>query len=121
MAIADIADAERWIVQTTCNERWYRDQVDLHLADMELKLDPDSQELTTCPALFWQVEDCSFLIVKTGDKRFRCNFFYRDLQQYGTGIAEFDDINECAIALLRVQADHHSVRSGAFPDHSLDG
>lgn len=120
-AIADITDAERWIVQTTCNERWYRDQVELHPADVELKLSPDSEELATCPALFWQVEDCSFVIVKTGDKRFRCNFFYQDLQQYGTTTAEYDDISECAVALLRVQADHHSVRNGTFPDRAPVG
>ncbi|MDH3712707.1 MAG: hypothetical protein OET44_02540 [Gammaproteobacteria bacterium] len=119
MAIADITSAERWMVQTTCNER--RDQVELHPVDVELKLDPHSEELTSSPALFWQVEECSFVIVKTRGGRFRGNFFYQDLQQYGTGIPEYDDISECAVALLRVQADHRSVRSGAYRDRQPDG
>ena len=117
MPIADFTDAERWIIRTTCNERWYKDRVELHAADVELRLDPGSDVLTECPALFWQVGDCSFVIIKTGEGRFRCHFFYKDeLEQYGTGTNEYDDLAECAVALLRVQADHHSVRSGAYPN-----
>jgi len=33
-------------------------------------------------------------------------FFYRIHQQYGTGIEEYDEIEDCIISLLRVQADH---------------
>jgi len=117
MPIADFTSAERWIVQTPCNERWHRDAVELHPADMGLKLDPDSDELIDCPALFRQVGDCSFVIIKTGGVRFRCHILYQHkLEQYGTSVAGSDDIGECAVTLLRIRADHQSVRSGAYPD-----
>lgn len=112
----DFTDAERWIVQSACNERWYKDHVALHAADVELQLEAGSTALTECPALFWQVDNCGFVIIKTGSERFRCRFFYEDdLEQYGTGVTEYDDIADCAVALLRGQADHQSVRSGAYP------
>jgi len=117
MPIADFTRAEVAIVQTTCNQRWRGEAVDLHPADVEMTLDPESDARIRCPALFWQVGDCCFVITKTGDRRYRCNFLYQhELEQYGTGVDDYHDLGECAVALLRVQADHDSVRSGAFPN-----
>jgi hypothetical protein len=48
------------------------------------------------------------VVVKTGDRRYRCQFFYRIHQMYGTGIEEYDDLTECVVTLLQVQADHHA-------------
>ncbi len=38
----------------------------------------------------------------------RCQFFYRRRQMYGTGIPEYDDLAECVVSLLQVQADRHA-------------
>jgi hypothetical protein len=36
---------------------------------------------------------------------------------YGTGIEEYDDLSECVVSLLQVQADHRArERSGEDPD-----
>ena len=99
--IPDLTDVELWGIQSTVNERWKDQQVQLELADVELQLGKESSELTGCPAVFWHVKDCDFIVVKTGSQRFRCHFFYdKDLDQYGTGITEFDDIAECIVTLL---------------------
>lgn len=42
---------------------------------------------------------------KTGEPRYRCQFYYRVRQMYGTGEEEYDDLSECMVTLLQVQAD----------------
>ena len=38
--------------------------------------------------------------------RYRCQFYYRVHQMYGTGEEEYDDLSECMVTLLQVQADY---------------
>jgi len=101
----DFTDAEQWAVSTTLKERWPNQDIDLQLADVEIKIFPHERELTTCPALFWQVGETSFIIIKVGDRAYRSQFYYRGYQQYGTGKSEFDDIADCTTTLLQVHAD----------------
>ena len=103
--IKDITDAEHWAVSTTLKERWPGQDIDLQVADVEIKLYPHDRELTTCPALFWQVGDTSFILVKVGERTYRSQFYYKGYQQYGTGKTEFDDIADCITTLLQVHAD----------------
>lgn len=108
-AVPDITDAERWVVEATLNER-YGKPVEVQLADVELRLDPAVTTLTVCPAMVWKEQGCGFIISKVGDQRFRCQFFYSAREQYGTGKAEYDDLLECAVAVLKFQADHELKR-----------
>ena len=101
----DFTDAEQWAVSTTLKERWSNQDIELQLADVEIKMFPHDRELTTCPALFWQVGETSFIIIKVGDRAYRSQFYYRGYQQYGTGKSEFDDIADCTTTLLQVHAD----------------
>jgi len=106
--IPDFSETECWTLQTTLDERWGKESVELQLADAEIRLDPDDRELSVCPTAVWNVDGCGFALFKTGDKQYRCQFFYRGYQQYGTGIDEYNDIGECAVSLLQAQADHQS-------------
>ena len=110
--IPDITDTERWIIETTLKERYADNVPELQLADAEIRLSPADRELTTCPVFFWEADDCHFVIFKTGDRRYRCQFFYRGYQQYGTGVHEYDDLTECAVSLLQTQADHAARERG---------
>jgi hypothetical protein len=101
----DFTDAEQWAVSTTLKERWPNQDVDLQPADVEIKMFPHERELTTCPALFWQVGETSFIIIKVGDRAYRSQFYYQGYQQYGTGKSEFEDIADCTTTLLQVHAD----------------
>ncbi len=109
--IADFDSAERWVIESALKER-YGHIVPIELADSELKLDPDAPVLTACPTVFWSERGCNFLIFKTGEDRYRSQFFYSDEEQYGTGRAEFDELAECVGLLLKLQADHEKERQG---------
>jgi len=106
--IKDITDPEHWTVSTTIKERWPNQDIDVQLADVEIKLFPHSRELTVCPALFWQVGSTSFIIIKVGERNYRSQFYYKGFQQYGTGKPEFEDIADCVTTLLQVHADKES-------------
>jgi hypothetical protein len=115
--IPDFSDTELQTIQSATEQRWSKGEVELHLADVEMSLNSDDRSLTSCPAVFWQVSDCNFVVIKSAECRYRCQFFYNDsIEQLGTGIKEFDELAECVITLLRVQADHESVRSGTYPE-----
>ncbi len=103
--IKDITDTEHWAVSSTLKQRWPDQEVELQLADVEIKLYSHDRELTTCPALFWQVGETSFIIVKIAERTYRSQFYYRGYQQYGTGKSEFDEIADCVTTLLQVHAD----------------
>ncbi|HIP52582.1 MAG TPA: hypothetical protein EYH03_01040 [Chromatiales bacterium] len=109
--IPDIKESELWIIKTTLRERYGRD-VDIEIADAEVRLSPADRELSQCPLVFWKVDNCNFVVMKTGDRKYRCQFFYRGYQQYGTGIHEYDDLTECVVSLLQVQADHEAKERG---------
>ena len=119
--VPDYTEDERNIVLGTANARWRKDPVDIQLADVEVQLDPAKPGRTECPALFWLAGNCSFVIIKTGPDRYRGCFFYRELEQMGTGIEEYDDLQQCVLTLLQAQADHESVRSGTFPENNDSG
>lgn len=57
------------------------------------------------------------MVCKTGENKFRCQFFYSEAEQYGTGRDEYDDFGTCVLTLLQVQSDHErqlaNVSSGA--------
>lgn len=109
--IADITETERWIIDTTLQER-YGKPVEIQIADAEIRLTPSDRELSNCPVIYWNEDDCNFIIFKTGDRRYRCQFFYRGYQQYGTGVHEYDDLSECTVSLLQAQADHTAKERG---------
>ena len=107
--IADFAESELWIIRTTLRER-YGEPLEPLLADTELRLNPYSSELTPCPAACWEQHGCHFIVCKTGDSRYRSQFYYRVHQMYGTGVEEYDDLSECMVTLLQVQADYAASR-----------
>jgi len=109
--IADIKDSELWIIKTTIKERYGEDK-ELQLADGEIRLAPSDRELTSCPMVIWEADDCHFVIMKSGDRKYRCQFFYRGYQQYGTGVYEYDDLTECTVGLLQAQADYVAKERG---------
>jgi hypothetical protein len=109
--IADVTPSEEWIVQTTLRER-YGAPVSYALADAEIRLNPADRDVTSCPVIYWEHDGCNFILFKTGDRRYRCQFFFRGFQQYGTGVYEYDDLAECIVSLLQVQADYAARERG---------
>lgn len=110
-AAPDFTDLERDLVSELLYQRYLK-PVWPELADGELQLDPASDDLTVCPTLFWSERGASFAVCKVAEQRFRCQFFYADDEQYGTGNAEYDDLRNCVLTLLQVQADHEKQSAG---------
>ncbi len=106
--IPDFNGSEIWAIRTTLKERYGRD-IELQLADSEVKLDPAT--LTWCPTVYWEVTPVNFVIFKTAPERYRCQFFYNENEFYGTGIEEYDNISECVTTLLQMQADHDAHKN----------
>jgi len=118
--IADFTKTEIWTVESTLKERWGKDNgIEFQFADTDVRLSPSDRETAECPALIWQYEGCNFIIIKTGIQSYRCQFFYRGYQQYGTGVYEYDDIGDCIVSLLQVQSDHH--REQQIEEDNSDG
>lgn len=111
--ISDFTDPELDIIKDLLQLR-FKEAIEIHLADVELPLDPASNELTECPAVFWQARQCSFVVAKTAADEFRCQFFYEPSDQFSTGHSKFDDIGTCVSTLLQVQSDSEREREGVI-------
>ena len=109
--VSDFTEVERELVAALV-ERRYGTPVAVEPAEAELLLDPTQTGPTTCPTLYWSARAAHFVVCKTGDRRFRCQFFYADADHYGTGRDEYDDLEDCTLAVLRVQADHEKLSAG---------
>ena len=103
--IPDFTDAEQKLVSASLFER-YGKLVPLQLADSELQLDGLSEELTLCPTIYWAERGAQFVVCKVAPDRYRCQFFYSETEQYGTGHDEYNSLGDCVVTLLQVQSDH---------------
>jgi len=120
--IPEFDDGERWIVESALKER-YGKIVATQPAEVELRLAPGDATLTACPTLYWEARGAAFVLAKVGAACWRAMFFYPAEpggEQYGTGRAEYDDLADCVIALLRAQADHEKDRKGARTGTTAD-
>jgi hypothetical protein len=61
--------------------------------------------------VFWDYNKTSFVIIKVGERRYRCQFFGRDLEMFQPDKQDYDDVADCVVTLLQVQADHERRRS----------
>ena len=105
ITIKDFTQEQQEYVANLLEQR-YGKLVDLQLADSELQLNLDSDDLTLCPTLYWNERGAQFVVSKVGEDRYRCQFFYSEAEQFGTGHDEYDDIEKCVVTLLQVQSDH---------------
>jgi hypothetical protein len=112
--IPDFTAFEIETVQKTINER-FGQQMEIQFGDAEARLNPHSTDMTMCPVMLWKHDGCQFVIVKQGQHSYRPQFFYKVTEEYGTGVSQFSDMADCIIALLQVQADHHSEKKGDYP------
>jgi len=115
-AIPDFTESEQKRVSTLLFKR-YGKLLSLQLADSELQLGANPGELTLCPTIYWNERGAHFVVCKVSASHYRCQFFYSDADQYGTGHDEYADLEDCVSTLLQVQSDHErqlsNVSSGA--------
>ncbi len=109
--ITDFTDSELKLVNHTLFERYGR-MVALQTADAEIQLNPESEDLTLCPVIYWEERGAHFVVFKLDASLFKAQFFYNETTQYGTGKESFDSLGDCVITLLQVQADHEQQMQG---------
>ena len=109
--IPDFTDHELWLIRSTTDERYGKGKIELMQVDVELRLSPADKELTLCPAIYWEDNDCKFILAKvdynkrTGVRKYRSQFFYRNYQHYGEAEDEiaYVDLGDCVVNLLKLQ------------------
>lgn len=109
--IPDYTETELDMIRTLLKQR-YKEDIEVHLADAEVRLDPRSGDLTECPAAYWYARECNFVIVKSGASEYRCQFFHDPGDQFGTGRPQYSGLEECVTALLQAQSDHERAGQG---------
>ncbi len=114
MTIPAFSASDLKLVQATLKERFgaAADQVEIKEAETEIRLSPADRELTLCPALFWIVGDCAFVVSRTGQAAYRAMFYYSVKDRFGTGQEEYDNLGDCLITLLKVQEEEQARRDG---------
>ena len=102
--IPDFTARERNLVSQTLLER-FGHAVPLLPVEAELQLNLLKEEFAMCPSIMWKENGAYFIVFKTGDERFRCQFYYNEATQFGTGKDEFDNLGDCVVTLLQVHTD----------------
>ena len=124
--IPGFAPQERRAVEAAMIYR-YGQLVPLEEADVEVRLTPGSDALTSVPGIYWNERNVQFVVCKLAAKRYRSYFFYTEDQQYRIGEQDYDVIEDCVRNLLQLQVDHDVKRRaimsnpGLGPDEDYHG
>ncbi len=109
--VPDFSAADLDQVKQLLAER-YRHPVPVELAEAEVQLDAAAEQLTVCPALYWEERGAHFVVIRVAEKLFRGQFYYSEAQQYATGREVIESLHDCVVTLLQVQADHERQMAG---------
>ena len=101
----DFSDSEIGRIQELLAGQYHRD-VELQLAECDLDVGGEDDGSATCATVVWYAGGANFAVYKTGPQRYRSRFFYTPHEQFPTGISEFNDLDQCVLALLQAQSDH---------------
>ncbi|MHB8742956.1 MAG: hypothetical protein ACYC9L_07485 [Sulfuricaulis sp.] len=121
--IPDFTDNEHWVVRRTLKER-YGKEIEPQLADIEVMLGSGIEGMAWCPALFWSAKGANFAILKTSRDHYRAYFYFHPEHQLGTGIDSYDEIGDCIVSVLQVEADYtraQKIKNDETPAKNADG
>lgn len=98
----DFSPTELKTIEKATSERWK--DVELHLADIEITRSASDENTTLCPAVVWETTDCTFVIIKVDEFVYKSVFYYLGTKQIDTGVSEYNDLKDCVLTLMKVQA-----------------
>jgi len=101
--VPDFTESEFNLFHQTLKERLEPDP-EVQLAGVDIRLSLHDRALAECPGVTRSERGANFGVIKPGDKEFRCQFCYREHEQFGTDRDSDDELGDCIITLLRVQA-----------------
>ncbi len=100
----DFTELEIKTIQSAVDRRWRKEKIEANLANIEITKEGED-ESTFTPAVVWEDENSTFIILKIGVFSYKSFFYYLTDQRFDTGVPEYNDLYECANKLLKVQAD----------------
>ena len=100
----DFAESEITTIQNAVDTRWKKDKKKVHLADIEITRTAKDEKTTLCPAAVWETADCTFVVIKVDEFVYKSVFYYLGTKQIDTGISEYNDLSDCVLTLMKVQA-----------------
>ena len=100
--VNDFSTTELNIIKKAIAGRWK--DINIHLADIDVAIASNDKKSTLCPAVVWETADCTFVIIKTAEFSYKNLFYYLGSQRFDTGIAQYNDLNECVLSLMKAQA-----------------
>jgi hypothetical protein len=109
--IADFSQSEVWTVRTTRPGRCGA-APELQFADADVRASATDRELASCPVIVRPADGCNPVLFETGDRRYRCPFFCKPYEHFGSGVREHSDLSERHVALLQAQADQSAEERG---------
>ena len=109
---SDFTESELKVIEDTLAER-YSKSVETEHVDIEMP-SKDDEQVYVCPAIYWEDRGCHFVLAKTGEGEFSSQFFYGPDEQFSTGKDFYDDLRDCLLSTLRVQADHELKKQGVI-------
>ncbi len=65
------------------------------------------------PVVYWEARGAQFAVCRLAQGRYRGEFFEGGEARAGSGHRDFDDLDDCVTALLRLQSDRERERAGA--------
>ena len=89
------------IAKDIINQRWRG--VDIDLADVEVSRNSSSESLPY-PAIVWEASKCTFVVIKVDESAYKCIYYYLGTQRFDTGVNEYDDLHDCVLSIMKVQA-----------------
>ena len=109
--VLDYTENELDSIRQVLNHR-YKAEIEIFLADCEVQLDKENDEIVERPAVYWRVLDCNFIVVKMDQNRFEGRYFYQPSEHFSDVQQEYSDVVNCVTALLRSQADQSKEVKG---------
>ena len=109
--VLDYTENELDSIQQVLNHR-YKTEIEIFLADCEVQLDKEKDEIVERPAVYWRALDCNFVVVKMDENRFEGRYFYQPSEHFTNAQQEYSDVVNCVTALLRSQADQSKEVKG---------
>ena len=109
--VLDYTENELDSIQQVLNYR-YKAEIEIFLADCEVQLDKENDEIVERPAVYWRALDCNFIVVKMDQNRFEGRYFYQPSEHFSDVQQEYSDVVNCVTALLRKQADQSKEVKG---------
>jgi hypothetical protein len=110
---------QQWQLVRALLQQRYATPVALEPIEADIGAEAEGMAPSSYPGLYWSGRDAHFVVIKTAPDRYRGQFFYASDEMFGPGQRDFDELDDCVLTLLRLQADHERQQCAGLPNGPL--